>query len=341
LHILIRLPALLADVGTAWLITVPLRAAPLRRRQLYAALYLFNPAVWFVSTIWGQHDSIYTFGLVAAVLLLERGRAQPAWLVWALAFAVKLQSVALLPLLLVVTAVRHGWGRLARGLAGALALWAALILPWVAAGRAGQLFQAVVTPFAPRVTAGAQNLWYVLLLGYPRNLSALEFPPGWPVPYRVISIGLFGAFVLIVLLLWRVNLPARLALFAALLSFGMFNLLTDMHSRYLFPTLALLLLALAQAQAARPAEEPLRTVPPYNRVLWWAFAAFSLTACYNQFGALLLVRLFQISPEMPGPYLAHRVVVLCVAAFHALLLAALTALAALQPRRLPASPAPP
>ena len=85
-------------------ITTGKRAWALRKRStgvaaLAAGLYALNPAIWYVSSIWGQTDSLYTVFVVASVVLLERGWVVPAWLCYSLAFATKLQSFAFAPLL--------------------------------------------------------------------------------------------------------------------------------------------------------------------------------------------------------------------------------------------------
>src|SRR5712691_8853994 len=64
---LIKLSSILADVLTAWLIAWALRRQGSVRHILACGLYAFNPAVWYVSTHWGQTESVYTLFLVASV----------------------------------------------------------------------------------------------------------------------------------------------------------------------------------------------------------------------------------------------------------------------------------
>ena len=55
---LIKLPAILADVGLAWLVVTMLQGRPIQFRLGVAAMILFNPALWYLSAVWGQTDAI-------------------------------------------------------------------------------------------------------------------------------------------------------------------------------------------------------------------------------------------------------------------------------------------
>ncbi len=68
---------------------------------------------------------------------------------------------------------------------------------------------------------------------------------------------------------------------AALLSMGLFMLFTEVHERYLFPTLAFLLLGAAQSRAAPVASETPRHPIAQGRSLWWAYGVLSVTFLFN------------------------------------------------------------
>jgi hypothetical protein len=101
------------------------------------------------------------------------------------------------------------------------------------------------------------------------------------------------------------------ALAAALLALGLFVLLTEVHERFMFPTLALLLLALGRA--ARPAR------------LGWAYAALSLTFAFNlvtvgPFSPLPTFNLVAAQGNTPG-LLALKALALACAALNVAMLA--------------------
>ncbi|MBI3731946.1 MAG: hypothetical protein HY259_00580, partial [Chloroflexi bacterium] len=139
---LTKLPAVLADLVLAGLVMGAVR----RRREalpvwltLAGLLYVLHPAVWYVSAYWGQTDSVYTLFVVMAVMAIARGAVVPAWLVYTLALASKLQAIAIAPVLVVWTVTRHGVRGLALGLAAAGAAAAILLAPWLRAGNIGDV----------------------------------------------------------------------------------------------------------------------------------------------------------------------------------------------------------
>jgi len=52
---------------------------PLRTRLISASLFLFNPAVWFVGSVWGQTQNISLAFLLLAIWLGEKGHPVLAW----------------------------------------------------------------------------------------------------------------------------------------------------------------------------------------------------------------------------------------------------------------------
>ncbi|MCL6459126.1 MAG: hypothetical protein K6T85_14055, partial [Gorillibacterium sp.] len=80
--LLIKLPSLLADVLTAFLIyRLASKRLPLFISVMLTAFYLFNPAVFINSTFWGQVDSFFTLLLVCALIAVSKDRV---WLAAAL-----------------------------------------------------------------------------------------------------------------------------------------------------------------------------------------------------------------------------------------------------------------
>jgi hypothetical protein len=76
----IRLPAVLADAGLAWLVQAGLgrAGAPERTRLLGAAIVMLGPSFALVSGFHGQIDSVATLPAVAALLVWERAGANRA-----------------------------------------------------------------------------------------------------------------------------------------------------------------------------------------------------------------------------------------------------------------------
>jgi Gpi18-like mannosyltransferase len=272
---IIKSAAMLCDAIAAALLAWALWGRSPRLAVFACALYLFNPAVWYVSTYWQQLDSVYTAFLLASVIALERGRYNTAWAAYALGVVTKVQSLALAPLLFLWSLVKGGPGRLVLGLAAGSLVTALVALPWLAAGRASDIVSAIADPAEPRkVYVSAYNLWYLVFGDRAASVSSLDHLPGLPVSYQALGLGLFMTFVTGVTLLaltarWGAALPA------AILNLAMFVLLTQMHERHVFAALAFLLMAAAQYTGDGT------VAPVWRRGLWWAYGLLSATFLFN------------------------------------------------------------
>ncbi|MFZ5986080.1 MAG: glycosyltransferase family 39 protein [Bacillota bacterium] len=98
--LLIKLPSIIADVVTAYLIY---RMASKQFKPefglLLSALYVFNPAVLLNSTLWGQVDSFFTMMIIIALMLIKAEQKPLATAVFAAAVLMKPQAIIFLPVL--------------------------------------------------------------------------------------------------------------------------------------------------------------------------------------------------------------------------------------------------
>ena len=122
---LVKVPAILADVGIAGLLfafcrrfagsllnRVPVsREAAERLGLIAAAVYLLNPGVIFNASVWGQIDSVGALLLLGTIYLLARGRTELAAAVAVVALVVKFQFAFLVPIVAIVGLRRHLAGR--------------------------------------------------------------------------------------------------------------------------------------------------------------------------------------------------------------------------------------
>ncbi len=250
---LLKLPAALAEMGTAALIrSAAVRFASPQRAFQLGVLYLFHPTVIFTGAYWGQVDSVGGLIGLGALVLFLRGNLL-TWSVAAVAFLVKPQAAPLLLLLPTALISRTLLARRGRGAywpqlphlleAGLLGLGTItlLILPfglgWMSV--AGLLRRSIaIYPYSSVV---AFNLWGALQgFWHSDNMRILGV--------STFLWGLFLCGVTIVGLLWTVwrrpdDRTVILAAAAALVA--TFVLLTRMHERYLVPALAILALAVA------------------------------------------------------------------------------------------------
>ncbi|HXM55173.1 MAG TPA: hypothetical protein VOB72_07265 [Candidatus Dormibacteraeota bacterium] len=108
LVLLLKLPAILADVGVAALL------ARLAGRWMgppagvvAAALYLFIPVTWYDSALWGQVDAVPALVMMAALVLLVEGWSEPAAVLAAVAVMTKPQALVCLVVVVPVLVRRH------------------------------------------------------------------------------------------------------------------------------------------------------------------------------------------------------------------------------------------
>jgi len=253
LRALVKLPAILADLGVGVLLYAIVRRFATTGVALgAAALYLLNPATIYVSALWGQVDSISGgLALLALFALLRSGdeasasRAHTAWIVGAwVAFAysllIKPQAAVLLPLMMAFAFVdplrrRARLVATAIGIAAAIALALLLTEPFhpgnpVAA--LGWLLEryAYGSNVYPYNSVNAFNLWALRgALWLPDNQNILLLPQYlW---------GVLLVLAALALIVWRYlqdRSSQALLEGCAIASLAFFVLATRMHERYLF-----------------------------------------------------------------------------------------------------------
>ena len=300
-YLLLKLPALIGDLGLAWIAgTFAARLAPLsmtRRlpvRAAVAAAVLFNPAVIALSAGWGQVDVLPVFFVLSSLLLLFTGppslrREIGALLLFAVAFSMKPQTCLVFPIMAYALYRRHLHrrgrpevidGALRIAVAGTLSLgaWVALALPFGLSPVELVRFYQQSSNVSPVTSANAFNFWGVL--GFWRNDAtgdAVMRVAGVPALY----FGLLAFVVATAFVLRQVHRAiergadeARVLLVgAAVESLLGYTLLTRMHERYLFLTLACLV-PLVFVRPVRAAYAALSGLLLLN--LWYAYADFNI-----------------------------------------------------------------
>lgn len=224
---------------------------------LMAAFYLVNPATVLNSAAWGQVDAVLTLLLALAVCGAVSGRWLGALVVYAAAVLVKPQALMFGPigLLAMIVEVWRGADRrkalaeMGKGVAAALALMLAVITPFsLGQGQnpftwAWSLYGETLSSY-PYITVNACNLYS--LLG--KNWVALT-DAGWlnGMAWGMYALAFGYAFFLYI----RANKRENLFLTCAVMLTWVFAFGAKMHERYLFPAIALLLIAYAMHKDVR------------------------------------------------------------------------------------------
>ena len=267
---ILKIPPILADLASAYLLYRMLDSQKLGLRVGSAALYLLFPATLLVGSVWGQTDSLLAFLLLLSVYFISRDRPVAGAVTFIAAFMVKPQAMAALPFLALWIMRRHPprWievssrlklpvppGVWLRTIGAAVAVALVLLVPfftytpWDLYDKLR--FSVDVYPYS---TVNAYNFWAII---------DPSFRPD-DVDYRGISyqtwgLILFAVSIAAILLAMRKSEgTGLLALGTALSVLVFYVFLTRMHERYLFPFFLPFLVACVLAR---------------SRFLWTAFIA--------------------------------------------------------------------
>ncbi|MER2598651.1 MAG: glycosyltransferase 87 family protein [Caldilineales bacterium] len=298
-YVLIKLPSVVADLVTGMVIYLAVAEIERSRGQigsrlpvLGAALWLLNPSVIYVSSVWGQFEAIQALWMLAALLAAIKGRWGWSGLFMGLAMLTKTQAITIGPLLALL-ALWSGWRALLRWGGMAAATMAAGLLPlWLGGARQPVLdLYLDAVGYYPAMSMNAYNPWFIAHIRSRELLGHwVEDSTALLGPLTIRHVGMLLVIAYTLLVLWAlhrrgaqsISLPSagaaalrQLGVFLAggLLIFGFFMLATEMHERYLVPALA-----------------PLAVVAVLKRPARLPFALLSLTLFLNLIHVLPLLR---------------------------------------------------
>ena len=234
--VIVKLPSILTDLFTSWLLYVLLRPRVERRLTWIIVLaYSLNPAVFFNSAIWGQTDSFFTLELFLGVLLLLQRQIAFGWALIVVAALTKPQALIFMPLLASWWA---NWDRPERPLVAAgsgLAVAALLVLPFMEPFGLYGLYSKTAAYYA-ETSVNAFNVM-ALLGGFRQSDSGILLFA----TYKTWALALVLMFFGFIAYLIARRRDAEMYLYLCfLLPFGFFMFSTRMHERYLFPCLLFL-----------------------------------------------------------------------------------------------------
>lgn len=240
--LLLKLPSIAADIATSYLLyRLARKYLPLETSVLLSSFYIFNPAVFINSTFWGQADSFFTLIIVGAVSLLAEKRPVPAAVLFAAAVMTKPQGLIFLPVLFFELVRLKSLKTFVQAAAAALVTAAVITLPFSISKGPLWIYSlfAKTTAEYPFASVNAFNIYSLFKQNYVQDTTALIG----------LSYHTWGMIfiVAITMLAWFLYSRCKSEIFAPaaalLLITGVFNLSTRMHERYLFPAVALSVLA--------------------------------------------------------------------------------------------------
>lgn len=243
----LKLPEIAAELAITTLIYRLARRARGERLALLAAgAFAFAPPVLMDGALWGQTDGIYTLPLLLAFVAAWWRRPALAGALFAVTVLLK-PHPAVLGALLAVYLWRWAGARGVLWFAtSATATALAIVTPYLLQPRPQLLaFFANLRYWsgqqAPHATNEAFNLWWLLGPGLRLEAARPYLGPlsptliGWLLFTPIVALAAYGV--------WRNGSAGQLFMAAGLVQLAFFDLTTLQHERYLYPALALFLIA--------------------------------------------------------------------------------------------------
>ncbi|MCD7824651.1 MAG: glycosyltransferase family 39 protein [Clostridiaceae bacterium] len=262
--LLTKLPAILADMATGYLVfKIANKRMKTTGAAFIAGIFLITPSIFLDSAIWAQVDSVFTLCIVLMCYLITEKKLIPAYFIFAAGILIKPQSLIFTPVLIygiidqifIEAYQSSGKGfykekafqkvffqNLFLGLL-AIALIALFMMPFGFTEALSQYTETVGS--YPSASVNAYNLWTMLgqnWVSQTEVFMGLTFQT-WGTLFIIVTV-VFSA----VINFKTKDTQSKYYFIAALIVSGVFVLSVRMHERYIYPAVVLLLLA----YAARP-----------------------------------------------------------------------------------------
>ncbi|GKX67395.1 glycosyltransferase family 39 protein [Inconstantimicrobium mannanitabidum] len=241
--LLLKVPSIIAEVITAYFIyKLSKKRFSVEVSILLATFYIFNPAIFFVSTFWGQVDSFFTLLLVVAVYLLSEKKYVFSSAMFAACVLMKPQGIIFLPILFYELVGQRKIKNFIYAAISALITVVVIILPFSFGQQSPlwilNLYSKTISEY-PFASVNGFNFFALIGANGVKNTTTLFIfnYHTWGMIF-IVAVSLFS-WVIYAKGKNRAFVPA-IALFQIA---GVFTFSSGMHERYLFSAVALSMLA--------------------------------------------------------------------------------------------------
>lgn len=227
----LKLPAIFADLGIGYLLY--------RRHRWLSILYLFNPAVIYISTVWGQVESLPIFFLLLSLFFLPK-KYYLSHLAFLLALLSKQTALWVLPVYLILWWKQGNARKLFIGFLLQLAVFIVIYLPFTLPRDAVTLYLGSLSGSSNYVSDQALNLWY-FVYGWARQSDSI---PLFGLPVRLWSLlFLSPCFAYLLIRFFKKFRLQDAGNYLFFLSLVAFFFQTRVHDRHFAPVLPFLLIS--------------------------------------------------------------------------------------------------
>lgn len=248
--LLLKLPSILADLATAYLLyKLAKDRLPGSWPLAVAGLYIFNPSVILDTAIWGQVDSFLVMLLAAGFYLLDSGMPELCALPFAAAVLTKPQGLILMPVVLFELIKRKDIKLLLKAAAYGIGMIVLLALPFSLVEGPMWLIDLYKNTTGNYTYASLNAFNFFAMLGDNLRQDSETFV--------LFSYKVWGYAFIVLTVLYTAVIYIRgkgrhlTYLGGLLLSLGVFVLSVRMHERYMFPAMFFLLALFVMTQDKR------------------------------------------------------------------------------------------
>lgn len=247
----LKLPAIIADAATAYILfRLAKNYLDAKKGLIIAALYYFNPVIWFDTVFWGQVDSVFFLLIIAMFLAIIEERLVLAAIILTVSILMKPQGFMFAPVLLFELLKRKDPRTFLVATIAGLVTFGAIALPFTVNNSNplwlyDLLFKMTDTwKFA---SANAFNFFALMGANWKEDYQTffLFTYKTWGDIF-IVSVVLFTAY-----LYWKSKNKFTLLFGALILNMGAFNLSSRMHERYLYPAMIIALFIYIYLQEKR------------------------------------------------------------------------------------------
>lgn len=302
---MLKLPAIISDLVIAYVIYKIF--VDMKKRSLGllgAAFFLFNPVIWYNSSIWGQTDAVVNaLCLLSIYLLLKRNISMAAVLLAASVYTKV--SLAIFVPLFVIIAIRQKYR--IQDYVGAF------LLPVIIFSTITILFSGNQNPFVwlyeiytkkvltnqlQVITANSFNIWTTIATINERPHSL----PFLGLTYQLWGNILFAiAYIPLLFMLWKKPMPAgrqedwmRVAWVFSLTAFASWMLMTNMHERYLYPLFPFFTILAIEYKSLRWIYWTVSGINLLNLYNFWFTPKIALIVSIMEYQGRIITRLFGV-----------------------------------------------
>ena len=246
------LPSMIFDLAIGYLVySQTLKRTDSEGFSLFTAgLWIFNPAIILISSVWGQAESVYVFVLFLSIIYLKDKKLMPAYVLFGVAILTKPQSLFLAPVYLYsaydfianhekTSAVKYTAVSIGAALLGMIII----SLPFGIMATINQLIHGV--GLYGHASINAFNMWTLFGLNWaPVENTFLGIAIstwGFLIAVAIIFASLFALYTDT-----KKHKGRHIYLISAVLLVSIFVFSVRMHERYLFPALLFLLMYYAE-----------------------------------------------------------------------------------------------